>query len=427
MEIDYGQGWLFGRPGEAWPADATPAAVPPVPRQGQRPARARPRARVHGARRQRGGRRPPGPPRPAAVGVPRPGRPPALPGRARVLAGLRRAVRRRPGSSAACSGPASRRSSRTSATRRTTCPTVPGVRAEVCFAAARRRPDRRRARRRVADRDRRRHRGRGRALRGAAVRAAGGGRRARPRLARPAAGPHRRAAGVLGGPRGRRARGAGRRARAVRLRVRRWSRWPTATARCTRTWPRARSRSRSASSTPHELAAMAVWVDEGTSSYTVGDTAGRGFAGHEVLRRAGVGSLIVLPLVAAGERVGLIVVADRAHRRPAFEDIELLELLALQAANGLRMASVLSQLRVVARPADRPARVAADRRARRGPARRHRRPRRDQRRPRPGRGRRRPARHGRAAARADARGRPGVPDRGRRVRGDAGRAPRAGR
>ena len=178
---------------------------------------------------------------------------------------------------------------------------------------------------------------------------------------------------------------------------------------------------------PHELAAMAVWVDEGTSSYTVGDTAGRGFAGHEVLRRAGVGSLIVLPLVAAGERVGLIVVADRAARRPAFEDIELLELLALQTANGLRMASVLSQLRVSARPADRPARVAADRRARRGPARRHRRPRRDQRRPRPGRGRRRPARHRRAAARADARGRPGVPDRRRRVRGDVGRAPRAGR
>ena len=63
---------------------------------------------------------------------------------------------------------------------------------------------------------------------------------------------------------------------------------------------------------PHELAAMAVWVDEGTSSYTIGDTAGRGFAGHEILRRAGIDSLIVLPLVAAGERVGLIVVADRA-------------------------------------------------------------------------------------------------------------------
>jgi diguanylate cyclase (GGDEF)-like protein len=101
---------------------------------------------------------------------------------------------------------------------------------------------------------------------------------------------------------------------------------------------------------PHELAAMAAWVDEGTSSYTVGDAAGRGFAGHEVLRRSGIGSLIVLPLVAAGERVGLIVVADRAARRPAFEDIELLELLALQAANGLRMASVLSQLRVARDP-----------------------------------------------------------------------------
>ena len=94
-----------------------------------------------------------------------------------------------------------------------------------------------------------------------------------------------------------------------------------------------------------ELAAMASWVDDGTSCYTVGDAAGRGFAGHEVLRRAGVGSLIVLPLTAAGERLGLIVVADRANRRPAPEDIELLELLALQAATGLRMASVLAQLR----------------------------------------------------------------------------------
>ena len=94
-----------------------------------------------------------------------------------------------------------------------------------------------------------------------------------------------------------------------------------------------------------ELASMASWVDDGTSTYTVGDTAGRGFVGHEVLRRAGVGSLIVLPLAAAGERLGLIVVADRANRRPASEDVELLELLALQAASGLRLASMISQLR----------------------------------------------------------------------------------
>ena len=35
MEIDYGQGWLFGRPGEAWPRDVTPrrpspSAAPPA-------------------------------------------------------------------------------------------------------------------------------------------------------------------------------------------------------------------------------------------------------------------------------------------------------------------------------------------------------------------------------------------------------------
>ena len=91
-----------------------------------------------------------------------------------------------------------------------------------------------------------------------------------------------------------------------------------------------------------ELAAMAAWVDDGTSTYTVGDNAGRGFTGHDVLRRAGAGSLMVLPLAVAGERLGLIVLADRANRRPEFEDIELLELLALQAATGLRMASRLS-------------------------------------------------------------------------------------
>ena len=76
-----------------------------------------------------------------------------------------------------------------------------------------------------------------------------------------------------------------------------------------------------------ELAAMAAWVDEATSSYTVGDTAGRGFNGHEVLRRAGAASLIVVPLTAAGERLGLLVLADRANRRPDVETIEFLELL----------------------------------------------------------------------------------------------------
>ncbi len=94
-----------------------------------------------------------------------------------------------------------------------------------------------------------------------------------------------------------------------------------------------------------ELAAIARWVDDGTSSYTVGDAGGRGFSGHEVLRRLGAASLIVLPLAAAGERLGVIVVADRGNRRPACEDVELLELLAAQAAGSLRMASAVAHLR----------------------------------------------------------------------------------
>jgi hypothetical protein len=85
-----------------------------------------------------------------------------------------------------------------------------------------------------------------------------------------------------------------------------------------------------------ELQDMDAWVCEGTSCYTLGDVAGRGYAGHEVLRRAGAGSLIVLPLSAGGERLGLLVLADRANRRPPAEDVELLELLAHVAAGALR-------------------------------------------------------------------------------------------
>jgi GAF domain-containing protein len=85
-----------------------------------------------------------------------------------------------------------------------------------------------------------------------------------------------------------------------------------------------------------ELLDMDAWVHDGTSCYTLGDASGRGYAGHEVLRRAGAASLLVLPLRAGGERLGLIVLADRANRRPPAEDVELLELLAHVAAGALR-------------------------------------------------------------------------------------------
>jgi diguanylate cyclase (GGDEF)-like protein len=94
-----------------------------------------------------------------------------------------------------------------------------------------------------------------------------------------------------------------------------------------------------------ELARIAAWVDKGTSSYTAGDTGGRGFEGHEVLRQAGANAVIVLPLVAAGERHGVLLVADRANHRISTEKAELLELLACQAAGSLRMAAAVNELR----------------------------------------------------------------------------------
>jgi diguanylate cyclase (GGDEF)-like protein len=95
----------------------------------------------------------------------------------------------------------------------------------------------------------------------------------------------------------------------------------------------------------HELAAIAGWVRHGTSSYTVNEAAGRGFEGHESLRRAGATSLLVLPLAAAGERLGILVLADRTPHRLSTEHVELLELLAFQAASGLRMAAAVLELR----------------------------------------------------------------------------------
>jgi diguanylate cyclase (GGDEF)-like protein len=94
-----------------------------------------------------------------------------------------------------------------------------------------------------------------------------------------------------------------------------------------------------------DLDAIGEWVTHGTSSYTVNETSGRGFAGHEPLRRAGAASLVVLPLAAGGERLGVIVLADRTPHRLSTEHVELLELLAFQAASGLRMAAAVLELR----------------------------------------------------------------------------------
>jgi diguanylate cyclase (GGDEF)-like protein len=96
---------------------------------------------------------------------------------------------------------------------------------------------------------------------------------------------------------------------------------------------------------PVELSRISAWVDSGTSSYTAADAAGRGFDGHEVLREAGVNSLVVLPLSAASSSYGLLLLADRGTHRVTTEEAELLELLATQAAGSLRMAAAVVELR----------------------------------------------------------------------------------
>jgi diguanylate cyclase (GGDEF)-like protein len=99
---------------------------------------------------------------------------------------------------------------------------------------------------------------------------------------------------------------------------------------------------------PAALATMGEWVDHGTSSYTIGDPAGFGFAGHETLRDAGARTLLVLPLEASGRRLGFIALAEREARTLATEDVELLELLASHAAGALRTAAAVAELRRLA-------------------------------------------------------------------------------
>ena len=133
------------------------------------------------------------------------------------------------------------------------------------------------------------------------------------------------------------------RARRLRVGHARARRRPRQPLRAPRRGPVRRRLRRPAGRRPRRRSAS--WVTHGTSSYTVNEASGRGFAGHEALRRAGAASLVVLPLAAGGERLGVIVLADRTPHRLSTEHVELLELLAFQAASGLRMAAAVLELR----------------------------------------------------------------------------------
>jgi len=94
-----------------------------------------------------------------------------------------------------------------------------------------------------------------------------------------------------------------------------------------------------------ELAAVAAWVRPGTTMRTTGDAAGKLLPGSEPLRRAGAGALAVVPLVAGSERLGLLGLADRSCLALDAERTELLELLGLQLAAQLRGLAATGALR----------------------------------------------------------------------------------
>lgn len=93
------------------------------------------------------------------------------------------------------------------------------------------------------------------------------------------------------------------------------------------------------------LAAVAAWVDEGTSARTMGDVVGKGPFAVDSLRQAGAGTMVVVPLSVSGARLGFVALADRSPLTLEVETMELLELLGVQAAAQLRGLAAVSELR----------------------------------------------------------------------------------
>ncbi len=94
-----------------------------------------------------------------------------------------------------------------------------------------------------------------------------------------------------------------------------------------------------------ELAAIAQWVEPGTSVLTMADASGKGDTVAETLRQAGAGALLVVPMAVGRARLGFLALADRSTLRPDTERTELVELLGVQAAAQLRGLAAVVELR----------------------------------------------------------------------------------
>jgi EAL domain-containing protein (putative c-di-GMP-specific phosphodiesterase class I)/GGDEF domain-containing protein/putative methionine-R-sulfoxide reductase with GAF domain len=96
---------------------------------------------------------------------------------------------------------------------------------------------------------------------------------------------------------------------------------------------------------PADLMAMGRWVDPGTSMLSMADATGRGDGVAETLRQAGAGALLTVPLAVGRARVGFLALADRSTLAPDTERTELVELLGVQCAAQLRGLAAVGELR----------------------------------------------------------------------------------
>lgn len=97
--------------------------------------------------------------------------------------------------------------------------------------------------------------------------------------------------------------------------------------------------------TMQDWVSVAGWVETGSSCYTMAQTHGVGFAGHDVFRGAGAHTIVVVPLLARQQTMGLLIVAETDPVLPSTEQVERLEILATQVASCLLTTTTMTELR----------------------------------------------------------------------------------
>ncbi|MEA2171653.1 MAG: hypothetical protein QOF76_4953 [Solirubrobacteraceae bacterium] len=93
------------------------------------------------------------------------------------------------------------------------------------------------------------------------------------------------------------------------------------------------------------LAEMGRWIANGTAMVSMGDGAGRTGPAAEALRQAGAGALLVVPLAVGRAKLGFLALADRSLLAPDTERTEVIELLGVQVAAQLRGLTAVTALR----------------------------------------------------------------------------------